>query len=237
MSASLTRQNPFGAALPDCGVCAAYGVPWGSACARCSQSKGYPLPTVRQRDPRPLQAAIFARPAAAPAVARGPHPDPLVRAEIITPDDPRLPRLPGLKGRPSRPGQPAQIHATASKRDGWRLRLSYSRGNDLGSAGEPGPVIESVLLSAERIGTRFAALWVTSTAYTCPGCGKPLKPIQDGTFRKHGDCQGSGQRADGTPVALWEMACAYWQNGSLFEPRLARRPTYLGLMKLIKGAQ
>lgn len=228
MSAPLTRQNPFGAVLPDCGVCVAYGVPWGSACARCGQSKGYPLPTVRRRDPRPLSAAIFARPAAAPAVVRGQnyftrHPDPAVRAEVVSATDARVPR------------QPARIHAAATKAGGWRLRLSYSRGNDLGSAGEPGPLIESVLLSAERIGTRFAALWLTSTAFACPGCQKPLKPIQGGTFRKHGDCQGAGQRADGTPVALWEMACAYWQNGSLFEPKLARRPTYTALAKLIKG--
>lgn len=225
MSAPLTRQNPFGAALPGCGVCAAYGTPWGSACSNCGQSKGYPIAVTRRGQGRPMPAALFARPAAAPAVARGPHPDPLVHAVVVPVADARVPR------------QPAQIHAAARKAGGWRLRLSYSRGNDLGSAGEPGPVVESVLLSAERIGTRFAALWVTSTAFACPGCQKPLKPIQDGTFRKHGDCQGAGQRADGTPVALWEMACAYWQDGSLFAAKLARRPTYSGLMKLIKGAQ
>lgn len=218
----LPRQNPFGAALATCGACEAYGVPWGSACSACGQSKGYPLPIDAPGTPKSLDSALFARPPAEVITRGAPHPAPIELAAEVAPGDPRVPR------------QPARIHAAALKA-GWSpLVLSYGRGSDLGSAGEPGPACESVMLTGARPGARFVAVWVTSSAYVCASCDKPLKPIQNGTFRKHGPgCPGSGQLAAGQAVPVWEMVCAYFQGGSLFDHREAMRPGFEQLRALI----
>lgn len=223
MSAPLARQNPFGAALPDCGVCAAYGAPWGAACSSCGSSKGYPLPAVRERPaPQPPPASAFARVYPEPARARPPHPAPQVGSlhyDVLV-LHPRVPR------------QAAQLAAAAAEHRWGISRSTYARGSDLDpKTGAALGIVESFALIVSRDGTRLLCTWRAALPFMCAGCSTPRKPMPNGLVRRHGECTGGGQPAVAGPPAEapdWE-----WAHGGLYSRQSWREVTGIEQAKAI----
>lgn len=226
MSAPLARQNPFGAALPNCGVCAAYGTPWGAACWRCGVSKGYSRSPERVRAaPRPIPVAAFQRKYPEPVRERPPHPRPQVSNLSY---DPLVPH-------PRVPRQAAELAAVATEHR-WRIpRSTYARDNDIDpkTCAALG-IMESFALVLRQPGVALLATWRADLPWVCGACATPRKPLPSGLVRKHGECAGGGQPAVAGPPAAepdWE-----WMHGGLYSRDEWRKVTGIRMAKtIVKG--